>query len=163
MQTKRKDDNIMFFIKSTKKYLSRSVGGLMDDVKEISGKASKKKKIAKSNPKKTYQNCIVLSAVMFALMILNIIQKEKNGIILFAVLFIVSVAMAVAMLFSMVKNGDVSIDQDDPDIKAEVADMERRYEERRKKRKARKEKSKGSEEEEGELEDDFDDTDSWKE
>ena len=128
----------MFFIKSTKKYLSQSVGGLMNDVKEISGKASEKKTITKSNPKKTYQNCIILSAIMFALLILNIIQKQTNGIILFTALFIISVIMAIAMLFYMAKNGDISVDQDNPNIKAEIADMERRYEERRQERKARK-------------------------
>lgn len=132
----------MFFIKSTKKYVSGSVGRLSEDVREMSGRFGKRE-LPESNCSKTYSNCVVLSGLMLLFLIFCIVRGETTGIVLFSVLFLTCVIMAITMyLYNAKNNINAALSgEENKKEKIETVDIEemKRHYEQRKENKAKQE------------------------
>lgn len=98
----------MIFFKNTRKYVKSSLGGLARDVKDMSSRVSGKTDIDKSSPKQTCRNCLVASAIVLAMLIFKIFEKETTGIVIFSLLFIGCICASSAMLYQMFINGDIT-------------------------------------------------------
>lgn len=122
----------MLFFKNTSNYISKSVSGVRNDINDISAIFDKKRKV-KSNPRQTYKQCLILSAAMSMLLIINILSKNKDafGIILFSILTLACIVMSVLMYLYMAKYGDEKILEE---IEAEK-EKRKRYEERKARKK----------------------------